>query len=586
MDPPASRGIEEAPRPVVQPAVRALESTCRKGALVLAFLFFLLNLPALPSLSRWRGDEQFYTDAAIGMEKTGDYLTPTYPDGSLRFKKPILTYWLVLLGYKVFGFNYFASRLPFLISGALSVWLTFELGRVLTRRPREALVATAIMASNLTVLHTSIRSTPDMPLCLFLLTSLLGFAGLLFQERRTSSYALAYFGAALAIATKGLSGFLPVLYAFLYRAIARPPGLRARDLLHPAITPAALIVAGAGYVWSVFQHGTFAVTDFFDDQVGERLSGGKFYVLTNAGMYLASFVIQLLPWSLIALVAFAVQRRSVLADLRQNKAPLLFAGGWIILLFVVFSAGNMQRTRYFLPAYPFLALFFSFLLLHGSSEWKRGHPADLGLRLFYWLGMIVGIALAVFGLAVAPALVVSGTILAIVAFGAKRISGRWPAPQRLAAAAGYIVLIFSMNLLFITPTFHFSPAPEMTRRVLAVKPGRSPLPMAGVPVDYASQIRVLSAGKLEPYSVAASECDKALAVHSLLICTEKTLKEWNPNGRSIELCATGSTPWKARDYVVLCRTNARQAFMESKRIPYYLVTPLPVSAQVHDRFLE
>jgi hypothetical protein len=366
---------------------------------------------------------------------------------------------------------------------------------------------------------------------------------------------------------------LPVLYAFLYCAIARPAGLRVRNLLHPVITPAALVVAGSGFAWSILRHGAFAFTDFLGDQVGERLSGGKLYILANAGVYLGSFVIQLLPWSLLALVAFAAQRQGVLADLRRNKSPLLFAGGWIILLFVVFSAGNIQRTRYFLPAYPFLALFFSFPLLHGSGEGKPGHLADLGLRLLFWVGIIAGIALAVFGWAVTPALAVSGVALALAAFGVMRISCRWPAPQRLSAAAAYLIVIFAVNLLFILPTFHFSPAPEIARRVQVLKPGRSPLPMAGVPGDYASQIRVLSAGRLEPYSVAPSEYDQALAAHRLLICTETALKEWNPNGRAVERCATGSTPWKARDYLALLRAHDRQAFLKSKRIAYYLVTP-------------
>jgi len=103
------------------------KSICRKGATILAALFFLLHLPGLPKLSHWRGDERFYTDAAVQMALSGDYLTPKYPDGALRFKKPILPYWAVLAGIKLFGFNYLACRLAFLIAGALSVWLCFEL---------------------------------------------------------------------------------------------------------------------------------------------------------------------------------------------------------------------------------------------------------------------------------------------------------------------------------------------------------------------------------------------------------------------------------------------------------------------------
>jgi 4-amino-4-deoxy-L-arabinose transferase-like glycosyltransferase len=73
------------------------------------------------------------------MHNSGDYLTPAAGDGTLRFKKPILIYWAVLFGYKVFGFNYLASRILFLIAGSTVVWLTFELCLALARRPDVAL---------------------------------------------------------------------------------------------------------------------------------------------------------------------------------------------------------------------------------------------------------------------------------------------------------------------------------------------------------------------------------------------------------------------------------------------------------------
>ena len=210
-------------------------SRCRLWAVSLAFLFFILHLPILPSLTRSHGDETFYTDAAVGMIKSGDYLAPTYEDGTLRFRKPILAYWAVVAGYKAFGFNFFGSRFPFLVAGTATIWLSFELCLLLARRADQALVATAIIASNLTVQHTSIRSTPDMLLCALVLTSLLGFAGLVFEGLRIKWYLLAYFGAALAVATKGLAGLLPVVYAFLYCGFGRVPGLRLRRLWHPWI---------------------------------------------------------------------------------------------------------------------------------------------------------------------------------------------------------------------------------------------------------------------------------------------------------------------------------------------------------------
>jgi 4-amino-4-deoxy-L-arabinose transferase-like glycosyltransferase len=50
-------------------------------ALLLVLAFFAVQIPRLFDASRYHGDERFYTDAAIGMLESGDYLTPRYPSG-------------------------------------------------------------------------------------------------------------------------------------------------------------------------------------------------------------------------------------------------------------------------------------------------------------------------------------------------------------------------------------------------------------------------------------------------------------------------------------------------------------------------
>src|SRR5437867_3418181 len=63
-----------------------------KPVLMLVAIFFAALVPTLRDLSRYHGDERYYTDAAITMIQSGDYLTPRYADGTERFKKPLLTY--------------------------------------------------------------------------------------------------------------------------------------------------------------------------------------------------------------------------------------------------------------------------------------------------------------------------------------------------------------------------------------------------------------------------------------------------------------------------------------------------------------
>ncbi len=190
---------------------------------ILILIFFFAFLAILPSTARYRGDEQFYTDAAIRMVQTGDYFTPYFGrtgyfyDEIPYLQKPIFTFWALAASYKIFGINLFSSRIPFLIAGCLIILLTYKLSLLFFRRKEWALIAAAVIASNFTLFHVSVRSTPDTFFCLFISISLYGFAHLIFnRDQRLINYIFAYVGAGLAVATHGIWGVLPVVFSFLF----------------------------------------------------------------------------------------------------------------------------------------------------------------------------------------------------------------------------------------------------------------------------------------------------------------------------------------------------------------------------------
>ena len=131
-----------------------------KPILLLVLLFFAALAPTLPDLSRYHGDERYYTDAAITMIQSGDYLTPRYADGTERFKKPLLTYWILCASYKLLGIGVFSSRLPFLLAGCGVVWLTWRLGRTLFPTTDSALLGAIVVAANVQTMALATRSTP------------------------------------------------------------------------------------------------------------------------------------------------------------------------------------------------------------------------------------------------------------------------------------------------------------------------------------------------------------------------------------------------------------------------------------------
>ncbi|MDL1889275.1 hypothetical protein FBQ96_06790, partial [Nitrospirales bacterium NOB] len=120
--------------------------------------------------------------AAIQMVQSGDYVTPRYADGSLRFRKPILTYWVLATSYATLGIGLVSSRLPFLLAACATLWVTYRLARSVTQDPRIGLLAAALLGSNILFMESATKATPDILQCLFITLSLWGATELLFNR--------------------------------------------------------------------------------------------------------------------------------------------------------------------------------------------------------------------------------------------------------------------------------------------------------------------------------------------------------------------------------------------------------------------
>src|SRR5262245_36489271 len=360
--------------------------------------FFLLHVPMATEGLRHAGDERFYTDAAIRMVQVGDRLTPFYlEEGEPRFNKPILTYWAVLGSFELFGISPFASRLPSLLAGCVLLWLTERCAFALFQRRDAALLAAGILLSNPLFRASSIRATPDVFLAVFLLASIYGFVRILFGgDRRLSSYLVAYVGAALAVETKGLSGLLPVAYAYGFCAVARRGATRLRDLFEPRSVAIAVVVASAWYVVVSLNHGGAVLKDFVGDQLKVPVRGKPFHPLASAWFYLMAAIQHFLPWVLLVVLQALVGRSSIPGFWRDNRRACLFVLGWYLLLLIPFCVPDILRGRYLLPAYPLLSMalaaFSMHLLRAGVSALLVRRAAQVVIALSGLAGAVLAIA--------------------------------------------------------------------------------------------------------------------------------------------------------------------------------------------------
>ncbi len=330
-----------------------MNSRLKIGHLIL--IFALAALPFAATLATYYPDESHYTDGAIGMLKSHDWLVPKTAAGEPRFQKPPLAYWSVAASYTAFGVNVIASRLPFLLACCGTLFLTYRLARKLTKNSETALLAAIVLAANPQFFLCSIRSIPDALLVFFTVLSACGFLRLIvFEEFTVGAFAAAYGGAVGAVLSKGLLGLLIVAFAWAFFILKNRDWRALKKIIHWPIFIAAIILAASWFIYVFVTHGKFAAGIFFGDQVTGNMRGHFWSPLVRVPQFARILFFDFLPWTATA-IEFLSRRK----NLKAGAIPPLannFILAWTILLILGFALGANVSLRYLLPAAPLFAI--------------------------------------------------------------------------------------------------------------------------------------------------------------------------------------------------------------------------------------
>lgn len=480
-------------------------SRYRLWALALIALFFLLHLPIVAGVTRGHPDEQYYTDAAIRMVQTGDYVTPHFADGTPRFNKPGLAYWLVAAGFHALGITVFASRILFLIAGCLVIWIAYLTARTLFRDETAALATVVLLISNDEMHSASMRATPDILLCLGITLGLYGFARALFRETRSGrDLLLGYGGIGLAVAAKGMLGLALLAYVFAAAWwMGRRGGAGPRRLVHAPAMLLGLLVAAFWFVLVVGSNGLAAIQGFFTDQVGSRLTMSWAARAGHAAVYLAAPFLIFLPWSLVALIAARRANATWRRFWGEFRAESIFVLGWCAVLLVIFSIGNMTRPRYLLPAYPLLAAWLAALLTAAARSAVARQVMNRVAAAIVAFAFLVCLLCIAAGLRLDFRLTIFGGAWIAAMLGLYAWSRRRGDTGRLVAA-GVLVLLLPVGYdLAVRPILGVNPAPIVALRLQAPDVAGREVVSIGVPGRQLAQVRVLAGGRALPRAAEA-----------------------------------------------------------------------------------
>ena len=328
-----------------------MDSFFRHSIFLCAFtgLLFFFGLGARDF---WAPVEPRYAEIARVMFAKGEWVVPTV-NGDLYTDKPILFFWLALVGAKVFGaVNEWTVRLPAALGGTGFILATYLLGRDFFNA-RTSLIGATALATSMRVIWEARWAHVDMVFCACFMLSIYFGARALLRETRRYAILAAYIFMALATLSKGLIGVvLPGLLFAAFIVLRRDWALIRNARLHLGL-PLFFLIVTPWYFAVTQATGGKWLTDFIYIHHVQRYAAGAghrqpFYY------YLTTLPVDFLPWTgflIPALFAYRPYRY------RFADPVVQFFLLWFLVVFAFFSISDTKRDLYLLPLMPTLALF-------------------------------------------------------------------------------------------------------------------------------------------------------------------------------------------------------------------------------------
>ena len=326
----------------------------------------------------WPVDETRYASVAWEMWLRGDFLVP-HINGEPYSHKPPLLFWLIQLGWGLFGVNDWWPRLVGPLFAFASVPMLLRLGRLLWPQPDAA--GDAARTLSVWVLFGTLLFAGFVTLTMFdLLLMLCAIAGMigilnLVHERKTQGILWLGAGIGLGVLAKGPVILLHVLPA----ALAAPwwaPQLKGRlgrwylDLLLGVLLGAALALAWA--LPAAYSGGEEYRRAIFWGQTAGRVAE-SFAHRAPWWYYLPLLPLILFPWFVFPRFWFGLR------EIKKEQSTR-FLAAWLLLTVIGFSLVSGKQAKYLVPLLPAFALLAGYALsrVKALPRWWELLPPMIG----------------------------------------------------------------------------------------------------------------------------------------------------------------------------------------------------------------
>jgi len=392
---------------------------------VLSYFCFMFR-NGLVSLSA--PDEVFYAQTAKEMLKNHSWMT-AYLFGQPQFEKPIFVYWLLKLGFMIFGINSFAARFFPALFGIIGIVAVYLLGRIGFKDKQKAFISAVVLMTSGLYVGLARTVFTDLIFSIFILLSLLSFYwGYSFKDKKGPGILLFFVFSAFAVLSKGPLGLIiPFLTIIMFLFIKKDIKFLFNNYLIWGLLIFSLI-ALPWYLLMIKLYGNTFIHEFFYNDHFRRIIEAEHHGNDTWYFYPLSMVGCIFPWSILLVASLC----SLPKYLKQkDNSFYVFLICLIAVVFLIFQNAHSKLVSYIFPLFAALALLCGGYIADALAPKKNN-------RRFYFL-----LSLSLFTVFLVPA------ALIILSIWFKGYLNPYISSQSTINLIIFILLVFGMMMLYL-----------------------------------------------------------------------------------------------------------------------------------------
>jgi len=325
-----------------------------KHIIILAVLSYFCFMFGNGLLSLTIPDEVFYAQTAKEMAQQHSWMTP-YLFGQPQFEKPVFLYWLLRLGFIIFGINSFAARFFPALFGIIGIIAVYLLARIGFKDPQKAFISAIVLMTCGLYIGLARTVFTDLIFTIFILLSLLSFYwGYSFENKKGPGILLFFVFAALATLSKGpLGTLIPFLSAASFLFIKKD----LKFLLNRYLLWGLLLFGLISLPWYILMfklYGNTFVHEFFYNDHFRRIIEAEHHGNDTWYFYPLSMAGCIFPWSIFFIFSLFFLPKYLK---QRDNHFYVFLVCWIGSVLIIFQSAHSKLVSYIFPLFAGLALF-------------------------------------------------------------------------------------------------------------------------------------------------------------------------------------------------------------------------------------